>query len=93
MHQLLCAGAGRGGHRSRDVAKVVEVNAHEAECCLWRPDEMTAALRLLALKPDVHSTVQQVEVAAGKSKQLATAETPEGSKEHECSKLWLDRVG
>lgn len=32
MHQLLCAGAGRGGHRSRDVAKVVEVNAIEAEC-------------------------------------------------------------
>ncbi len=31
MHQLLRAGAGRGGHRSRDVAKVVEVNACEAE--------------------------------------------------------------
>jgi hypothetical protein len=64
-----------------------------ASVCLWRPDEMTAAFRLLALKPDVHRAVQQVKVATGERKQLAAAETPEGSEEHERSKLRLDRVG
>jgi hypothetical protein len=54
---------------------------------------MTAAFRLLALKPDVHRAVQQVKVATGERKQLAAAETPEGSEEHERSKLRLDRVG
>jgi len=60
---------------------------------LWRPDEMTTALCLLALKPDIHRAVQQVNVATCESKQLAAAETPERGEEHECSKLGLDRVG
>ncbi len=31
MYQLLRAGAGRGGHRPGDVAKVVQVDASEVE--------------------------------------------------------------
>lgn len=48
-----------------------------------RTDQFLAALRLLALAADVEYLVEEVDVCAGQSEQLAPTQAPEGGEEYE----------